>query len=346
MNMQRSDLRCHSCKNEFYILDGLPILLIEDENWQMKKDEINGEVQYNTKIIPMEVHIERNAFVDANSELFFEEAEIDLSGKEVLAVGCSMAELKFYSKKSDAIVCLDIVPKMAKACQQATVSSNIVGASWVCGDGECLPFENESFDFVIIRQTLHHMLKYYSAISEFFRACRVGGGVLIIDEPFAAFTSNDTAMNPTQVEEILTFISSKGSQKYLARLRKQPLNQKVEISTLEKETQFIAADPSNPETLLADKYHNFSLLNCIYSIMLHTRDLFLSWPRETAWTDSSGDVVKFCHGPNPNVAKPLLERLVEFGNVSIMARKTEKTLTLRKRKGIRSISYARLNSLL
>jgi len=59
---------------------------------------------------------------------------------------------------------------------------------------------------------------------------------------------------------------------------------------------------------------------------------------EVAWTVSSGDTVKFCHGPNPHYGKSLLEKLVAPGNVSIAAKKLGPTKRLRKTEGLRAIS--------
>jgi len=176
-------LVCNTCKSTFLISGRLPILLIQDKNWQKKADEIEGEVDYNVKKISPEVHVERNAFINNNTEMFLKESDTDLSKDEILIVGCSLAELDFFVERCKRVVSLDIVPSLAKGCLVATEERNIP-AAWVCGDGECLPFEDESYDTVIVRQSLHHMLKYYSAISECFRVCKKGGHVLIIDEPF------------------------------------------------------------------------------------------------------------------------------------------------------------------
>jgi uncharacterized protein YbaR (Trm112 family) len=349
---ERSDLVCDSCLSTFYVIDGLPVFLLCDENWQKKSDEIDGEVQYNVKKIPMEVHVERNSFVDRNTELFLDEAGVDLTGREILAVGCSMAELNFYSARSDRVVCLDIVPQLTKACRQATLDRKIK-ASWICGDGECLPLETGSFDIVIVRQTLHHMLKYYSAISEFFRTCRIGGTVAIVDEPFTGFDPKDMIPNYQDafrvykdvslghIKESLGMASQtlKGDVAVMGKsLGQKDLDTDIDISTLEKERQYIHADSSDSQTLPADKYHAFSLLNCINAIKMHTDDLTLTWPMEVAWTVSSGDTVKFCHGPNPHYGKSLLEKLVAPGNVSIAAKKLGPTKRLRKTEGLRAIS--------
>jgi SAM-dependent methyltransferase len=351
-NGQRSELVCDLCHSTFHVIDGLPVFLLADENWQKKSDEIDGEVQYNTKKIPPEVHVERNAFVDKNTKLFLDEAGVDLTGREILAVGCSMAELDFYSASSDQVVCLDIVPQFTKASRKTTLRRDIK-ASWICGDGECLPLASESFDIVIVRQTLHHMLKYYAAISEFFRVCRLGGIVAIVDEPFTGFDPNDMILNYQDAFRVCGDVLLGQIKKSLG-ISSQTLKRNVpvkdksftDLSTLEKERQYVQADSSDPETLLADKYHVFSLLNCIHAIKMHTDDLTLTWSMEVAWTDSSGDTVKFCHGPNPHFDKSLLEKLVAPGNVSIAAKKLGPTKRHRKREGLRAISLEALSALL
>jgi SAM-dependent methyltransferase len=183
-------LSCYACSSIFLVSDGLPILLLEDENWRQKADEIEGETTYNINKVPLKVHVERNAFVDNNTESFLTESQVNLLNDDILIVGCSMAELEFFSKKARNVVCLDIVPSVTKASFEATGHRQIP-AAWVCGDGECLAFEEESFDAVIVRQTLHHMLKYYSAICELFRVCKRGGHVLVIDEPFSPLDLGD-----------------------------------------------------------------------------------------------------------------------------------------------------------
>jgi len=312
----RTDLVCTECRNRYYLIDGLPVFLVKDENWEVKSEEIEGEAQYNVKHIPMEVHIERNAFVDRNTEAFLSKTSVDLSGKELLVIGASMAELEFWYSKSHKVTCLDIVPSLTKECLRTCLERGI-NATWLCGDGECLPFETENFDFVIVRQSLHHMQKYYSAISEFFRTCRIGGSVMIIDEYYTSFNFKD----------ILSFFLEK-------------------INKMEKTIKFIAGNKSEPLSLLADKYLNFSLLNCIQAIRMHTTDFHLSWPKEIAWSDESGDVVKFCHGPNPNCNAPLAKKLIVSGYVSILANKIHKTTCMRNRDELRAIPFDILRSML
>jgi len=376
-------LICTNCKSTFLISDGLPILLINDANWSKKVDEIEGEVDYNIKKIPLEVHLERNDYINRNTDLFFKESGVDLSKDEVLIVGCAQMELEYFIEKCKSVVSLDIVPLLAKGCFVATKERNIP-AAWVCGDGECLPFEDECFDTVLVRQSLHHMLKYYSAISEFFRVCKRGGHVLIIDEPFLQPDLHDAPLSilPDEFpiyeeielghirERLGIPISPKKSsnmgksfssiRKFIGRYKQkgrfyaldQPLGFHESLlkgkgfRELEKEGLYIKPDSEDPETYLADKYYSFSLLQCILATNMHTKDFRLLWPQKIAWTDESGDTVCLRQGPNPHYEKPLIEKLITAGNVSIAARKTASTTVLRDRSQLQAIPLDLANSLL
>ena len=66
-------LLCSFCNSGYYTLSGLPVFLVQDENQRMKEDEVKGELEYNAKKIPPEVHEQRNTFVNRNSQLFLDE---------------------------------------------------------------------------------------------------------------------------------------------------------------------------------------------------------------------------------------------------------------------------------
>jgi SAM-dependent methyltransferase len=335
-------LECTSCGAKFPVLEGLPIFLLDDQNWMKKADEIEGEVLYNERKIPMEVHIERTTFVNGNTAAFLAASRTDLSRDDVLIVGCSMAELMFFAPRSEHVTCLDIGPRLVADSREATLGSGISG-SWVCGDGECLPFENESFDAVIVRQSLHHMLQYVSAICEFFRVCRRGGRVLIIDEPFSPPTTEDVELLSGADTEVLfdsVRLGDVRNQLGARRAQGPGKDPMIDIEHLERERPYIEPNRSDPESLLADKYHSFSLVSCIAAVRQHTVSYSLDWPREIAWTDDSGKFVRFLHGPNPRFDKSLLERIVSPGNVSLVAVKTERTRVFRNRSGLRPIPSA------
>ena len=330
-------LVCASCSGVFAVQSGLPILLVDDEHRRIKADEIRGEVEFNTEKVSPEVHQARNTFVDQNTESFLHEAGVSIAGQEVLIVGCSMAELLLCTRLGAKPFCLDIGPVMTRACHQATARARIE-AGWVCGDGECLPFQDESFDVVMVRQTLHHMLKYYSAIAEFFRVLRVGGVLLIVDEPFAGLSSDDTLLNYPAGHHLYGGITIDHIREMLGIAPAEPLPTTVsDFTVLEHARDYVAVDDSDPERLLADKYHTFSLLNGVLALQMPTEDYQLFWPREVGWADESGAVMRFQHGPSPLYNEPLPKKLISQGNVSTVARKSQKTSVLRDRRGIRPL---------
>jgi SAM-dependent methyltransferase/uncharacterized protein YbaR (Trm112 family) len=322
-------LVCASCSGVFAVQSGLPILLVDDENRRIKADEIKGEVEFNTNKVSPKVHQARNAFVDQNTEIFLREAGVSIAGQELLTVGCSVAELQLCARHGAKPFCLDIVPVLTRACHEATAQVGIE-AGWVCGDGECLPFQDESFDVVMVRQTLHHMLKYYSAIAEFFRVLRIGGVVLIVDEPCCGLALDDTLLSYPTGHHLYGGITVDNIRETLGIAPAEPLQTVVsDLTALEYARDYIAVDESDPERLLADKYHSFSLLNCVSALQMHTEDYQLFWPREVGWADESGAVMGFQHGPSPLYNEPLPKKLISQGNVSIVARKSQKTSVLR-----------------
>ncbi|MFH7242987.1 MAG: class I SAM-dependent methyltransferase [Spirulina sp.] len=311
-------------------------MLIKDENQDKKADEIKGEEEYNTKVIPPEVHEQRNIFEDSNSQELLNKFGIDLSEANVLIVGCSFSELEFFHSRCKKIIALDIVPNLVQLYASATKDRGL-SADWVCGDGECLPFEEESFDFVIIRQALHHMLKYYSAIFEFFRVCKIDGKIIIIDEPMTPplFDAPPLSLLPDdfRVYEDVKLADIR-KRRRIASVPNTHGVKSVDTVSLEIMKPYIEPQQEDAESLLADKYLAFSLLESIFALRLHTEDITLFWPDKISWTEEHHGVVKFVTGKNPNSGKSLVERLSNPGNISILAQKTERTSLFRDRSSI------------
>ena len=339
VDRRRDHLSCKFCESTFLVQDRLPILLINDDNWRKKRDEIEGEVSFNVNKVPPEVHLERNAFVDKNTESFLRESKADLSKADTLIVGSSIAELEFFYRKSRSVVSLDIVPSLTKACLEATEERGIP-AAWVCGDGECLPFEDESFDTVVVRQTLHHMLKYYSAICELFRVCKRGGRVLVIDEPFAAPNLKELRQLSFPDDMSIYGGVKLGEIRDKLKIRRRSVTDepdRIRRIFTEKKTRYIEPEAQKPETFLADKYHTFSLIDCIMAFLHHSNDFQIFWPREIAWTVDFKKTVRFCRGDNPYYNRSILDKLVSPGNVSLSARKITHSSVFRDRSDIRAL---------
>lgn len=338
-------LSCLACSAVYPLVDGLPILLVEDDNWRKKQDEISGEVAFNTETVPQGVHVERNDFVDQNSAELLAAADLDLSTSTALVVGCSMAELMFFRARVDRLLCLDIVPSLSLQALAATRRREI-DASWICGDGEALPCASESFDVVIVRQALHHMLNYDSAVRELFRVCRTGGLVAVIDEPFGPPDPEAAPLSNRSDAHVLIGDVTMGELRKALSLPGRPTDVvALDSDGFKARDGYIEAVAGDNESLLADKYANLSLVGLLFALQDLSADVQLFCPRQVGWVEGSGASLQFKHGPNPHHDLPLLDRLTGFGNASVVARKTTRLLRTRDRKSLRAADLDRCLSM-
>jgi len=56
------------------------------------------------------------------------------------------------------------------------------GFTTICAESECLPFEDEAFERVIMVDALHHVWNYRTTASELWRVTKPGGRI-VIEEP-------------------------------------------------------------------------------------------------------------------------------------------------------------------
>jgi uncharacterized protein YbaR (Trm112 family) len=325
-----SALVCFSCNGLYPLRDGVPIMLVSDINWDKKQDEIKGEVEYNTKTVSLDTHLKRNAFLNANSHKLLVQSATDLRDRSVLLVGASMAEAQCFTPLAGETTALDIVPDLTVGYRDASRLEGLA-AAWVCGDGECLPFASESFDVVIVRQALHHMLLYYSAISEFFRVTKVGGRILVIEEPYSVPDLDHPAVTAQPDSFELYDGATLGELRTALGWGRHDTRA---LEALEPDRTYIPAVVGDAESLLADKYHHFSAVEMILALRMHTERFQLVWPEEVGWTDNSGPEIVFCSGPNPATSLPLIQRLSGQTTFSAIANKTAPTLLLRSRAGL------------
>jgi len=77
-----------------------------------------------------------------------------ITGLTVLEIGCSDGTMATdYTKYCKSFVGVDISDQ---AIQKAT-SLNLSGAKFICTDAHKLPFEDASFDIIIVNSLLHHL---------------------------------------------------------------------------------------------------------------------------------------------------------------------------------------------
>jgi SAM-dependent methyltransferase len=79
------------------------------------------------------------------------------------------------------VVGVDLTDAMLLIAKERTKARGVANVSFRAADAQNLPFENGSFDVVVCRLALHHLLRPLQVLREMARVCRAGGAVLVED---------------------------------------------------------------------------------------------------------------------------------------------------------------------
>ena len=97
-----------------------------------------------------------------------------IQGARVLEIGCSSGHHSIpYVKAAASFVGIDLSDQAIELAN----ARELPGAEFICGDGHKLPFDDESFDCVIVDSLLHH-LDLGQSLREISRVLRPGGSLL------------------------------------------------------------------------------------------------------------------------------------------------------------------------
>ena len=124
----------------------------------------------------------------------------------VLEVACGAAHVaETLAPHVWQVVALDLTPELLDLAARRLRDAGVDNVLLQEGNGERLPFVDESFDLVVCRGSLHHFLNPRDALREMVRVCRAGGRVAINDlvapEPASrdAFDGLHRALDPSHV---------------------------------------------------------------------------------------------------------------------------------------------------
>jgi ubiquinone/menaquinone biosynthesis C-methylase UbiE len=105
-------------------------------------------------------------------------------GDKVLDVCCGTGEQVFsYGKKETIAVGIDIRKEIIEVAKAQKEKKGLKNVSFVVGDAQKLPFENDSFDFASICLGLHEMGQESrdNVISEMKRVVKKSGYLILVD---------------------------------------------------------------------------------------------------------------------------------------------------------------------
>jgi SAM-dependent methyltransferase len=166
----------------FGFTDELQPFSLHEEGESMREIDLDAERDFeNRKAVGENVRGAQSKYYWATGASISRHKQLTcetIRKKSVLEIGCaSGCDAVEYVQFARRYVGLDISDEAIKNCE----SLELENAQFTCVDGHVLPFDDNSFDCVIVNSLLHHL----DLEKSFSEICRVltEGGVLLFREP-------------------------------------------------------------------------------------------------------------------------------------------------------------------
>jgi len=109
--------------------------------------------------------------------------KIDCNGKEIVDVGCGTGILSFIAleKGASKMSCVDISKLMLEKCREKSITEGYTNnlISFHEGDAERLPFNDATYDVVLLNMVLGMIKNQQATITELTRILRPGGTIAL-----------------------------------------------------------------------------------------------------------------------------------------------------------------------
>lgn len=109
--------------------------------------------------------------------------KVDCDGKDIVDVGCGTGILSFIAleKGASKMSCVDISKLMLEKCKEKSMTKGYTDdlISFFEGDAERLPFNDDTYDIVLLNMVLGMIPNQQSTINELTRILRPGGTIAL-----------------------------------------------------------------------------------------------------------------------------------------------------------------------
>ena len=143
------------------------------------------------------------AMSDSATARYRQQLLAEVEGK-ILEIGFGTGlNLPYYPEKTDKIITVDPNPGMKKLAEKRIKQSSIT-VNYLVLNGEHLPMEDSSFDFVVSTWTLCSITRVDRAIAEIYRVLKPGGKFLFIEHGLSNETNIQVWQNRlTPIQKII-----------------------------------------------------------------------------------------------------------------------------------------------
>ncbi|MBN2037171.1 MAG: methyltransferase domain-containing protein [Chitinispirillaceae bacterium] len=116
----------------------------------------------------------------------------DLSGKKFLELGSGAGIVNIVSRKKYGMDAWGLEPDsnsggMLEIGKQVLLDNGLSNECLLAGKGECLPFENNTFDIVFSENVLEHVDSPEKVLAEAIRVCKTGGTIHMVFPNYGSF---------------------------------------------------------------------------------------------------------------------------------------------------------------
>ncbi len=188
---QKDNFRCDNCKREYPVSDNVPVFLPEKETDDLLKTGIHEKLDtefhyidhYQKDAFETDYFAERDKGTEHSDGRVQEYIVSQISAKKgrILDVGCGKAwAAKLFCPRGFEVVSMDISHKNTATALKKYPFDNHTA---VVADAFSLPFQKNSFDYIIASEIIEHVSSPALFVERLFASLKPGGK-LIVTTPY------------------------------------------------------------------------------------------------------------------------------------------------------------------
>ena len=201
------ELACTACGQTYPVVDGIPMIYVDDHRWRSKQRECEGWEALNREL--GQIHYEGIGAPPVDFDIPYIDDEhwagiaenfdriiegLDFEGKSVLDVGAGRPwAAKNFALRGAHAVAIDVVAHPVVGLGRGWEMMKEAGIDFelFVGDSENMPYASNAFDYVFISAAMHHTNFMRALAREMARVLKPGGMLLAINEPFRSASEDE-----------------------------------------------------------------------------------------------------------------------------------------------------------